>query len=135
MGCEEDFPITKRLVYLNNASTGAVPASTIRILRDYMEDRCRWMMGEDWVDGEDRWAKEAEESRRLFAEIIGVVEEEVAYVPNTTTGINTVLSMLPMKRGQNVVATSISYPMGAVVSLKQRERGSRSGSRRRGMGR
>lgn len=123
MGCGEEFPITRRLVYLNNASTGAVPASTIRILKDYIEDRCRWMMGEDWLQGADRWAKEAEESKRLFAEIIGAAEEEVAFIPNTTTGINTALSMLPMRRGQNLVTTSISYPMGAIVSLKQRERG------------
>lgn len=123
MNLGEEFPITRRLVYLNSASTGAVPASTIRLLRDYMEERCRWMGGEEWLEGGDRWSKMAEESRRLFAEIIGACEDEVAFIPNTTTGINTALSMIPMRRGQNIVATSISYPMGAIVSLKQRERG------------
>ncbi len=123
MGLGEEFPITRRLVYLNNASTGAVPASTIRVLKEYIEDRCRWMAGEGWLEGAERWAEEVEGSRRLFAEIVGAAEEEIAFIPNTTTGINTVLSMLPMRRSQNIVATSISYPMGAIVSLRQRERG------------
>lgn len=119
-----EFPLTKGLIYFDNAAQGAVPASTIGVMEEYVHDRCSWMSGEeDWVDGMGRWSKKVEASKGHFAQIIGARPDEVAFIPNTTTGINTVFSMLPMKRGQNVVTTSISYPMGAAVTLKQRDRG------------
>lgn len=120
----EEFPLTKKYIYFDNASIGACPESTITIIENYIEDRCNWLRGgEGWREGGDKWSNRVENSKRLFAKIIGSKEDEIALIPNTTTGINTVLSMLPLKSGQNIVTTSISYPMGATVCLKQRERG------------
>jgi len=121
---EEEFPLTKKLIYFDNAAQGAMPASTIKVMEEYVKDRCGWLRGEeDWSDGMGRWSGRVEASKGHFAQIIGAKPDEVAFVPNTTTGINTVFSMLPLKRGQNIVTTSISYPMGAAVTLKQKERG------------
>lgn len=128
---KEDFPLTDKLIYLDTAANGLLPSSTIKVMEEYVRDRCDWERGvgdwwqrvEDWSEGRDRWKKKAEESKGLFAQIIGAKENEIAFIPNDTAGINTVFSMLPMESGQNIVATSISYPMGATVCLKQRERG------------
>ena len=120
----DHFPLTKRFVYLNAAAIGACPASTLEVIRRYVEDRCCWLSGEGgWREDLNRWLDRVKESKRLFARFIGAEEHEVAYVPNTTVGINTVFSMLPLKPGQNIVTTDLSYPMGAAVCLKQRERG------------
>ena len=121
---EEDFPLTGKLIYLDTAANGVSPSSTIKVMEDYVRDRCNWLRGaEEWGEGRGKWSKKTEESKGLFAQIIGAKEKEIAFIPNSSTGINTVFSMIPIKSGQNVVATSISYPMGATVCLKQRERG------------
>lgn len=72
-----------------------------------------------WANGRAGWRI----VKIFFAKIIGADSDEVAFIPNTTTGINTVFNMLPIKPGQKIVTTSISYPMGAAVCLKQGERG------------
>ena len=118
------FPLAEKLIYLDNAAQGALPESTIKVMEEYIGDRCAWIRGDvDWREGNDKWAKKAEGSKELFAKIIGAKDEEIAFIPNTTTGVNTVVNMLPPKAGGNVVSTGIAYPMGATVSLKQRERG------------
>lgn len=124
MGQAEHFPLTEKVIYLDTAANGALPSSTINVMEDYVRDRCNWLRGEeDWVEKRGKWSKKTEESKELFSRIIGAKEKEIAFIPNDTTGINSIISMLPMKTGQNIVATNISYPMGATVCLKQRERG------------
>jgi len=121
---DEEFPLAKKWIYLDNAAQGAPPRSTLRVMEEYVKDRCSWLSGEeDWLDHMGEWSSKVENSKNLFAKIIGAKDEEIAFIPNTTTGINTVFSMLPIKPGRNIVITSISYPMGAAVSLKQSERG------------
>ncbi|MBS7620022.1 aminotransferase class V-fold PLP-dependent enzyme, partial [Candidatus Bathyarchaeota archaeon] len=121
---DEVFPLAEKWIYLDNAAQGAPPRSTLRIMEEYVKDRCSWLSGEeDWSDYMGKWSSKVENSKNLFAKIIGAKDDEIAFIPNTTTGINTVFSMLPIKPGQSIVITSISYPMGAAVSLKQIERG------------
>ncbi|MEM2876358.1 MAG: aminotransferase class V-fold PLP-dependent enzyme [Candidatus Bathyarchaeia archaeon] len=121
---DSDFPLTRKYVYLNSAAVGACPGSTIKVVEDYIKDRCAWLKGEDeWEESIDKWMERIEGSKKIFAKIIGAKDSEVAFIPNTTTGINTVFSMLPLKPKENIVTTDMSYPMGAIVCLKQRERG------------
>jgi selenocysteine lyase/cysteine desulfurase len=70
----------------------------------------------------EKWQKRRANSKKLFADIIGVTKDEVAFVPNATIGVNTAFSMIPLKKGDNIVTTDLSFPMGAVVVNKQRER-------------
>ena len=126
MNCDldEEFPLTKKMIYLNTAAVGVCPKSTIEVMENYIKDRCNWLKGgEGWRESVNKWLERVNESKRLFAKLIGSKESEVAFVPNTTTGINTVLSMMPLKSGENIVTTDLSYPMGAIACLKQRERG------------
>jgi len=121
---EKDFPITQRYVYFDNAAVGACPRSTITLMEDYTKDRSGWLKGlEGWRECGDRWSNRVENSKKLYAMIIGAREDEISFIPNTTSGINTVFSMLPLKNGQNIVATTLAYPMDAAICVKQRERG------------
>lgn len=120
----EEFPLTKKLIYFDSASLGACPGSTIRVIRSYIKDRCNWLQGgERWREGINKWMDRVKGSKKLFARIIGAKEDEVAFIPNTTTGVNTVFSMLPLKSGENIVTTDLSFMMGAIVCLKQKEKG------------
>lgn len=120
----EDFPLCEGKIYFNNAVMGAIPRSTIDVLKQYYMDYAATMTGEcDWDDGLNKYQPVKQNSKKLFAEVIGADPEEIAFLPNATTGINTAFSMIPFKKGQNVVLTDLSFPMCATVVNKQREKG------------
>jgi selenocysteine lyase/cysteine desulfurase len=71
----------------------------------------------------ERWHGRRENCKKLFAEMIGAEVEEVALLPNATTGINTAFMMLPLKKGDNVVTTDLCFPMHAAVVNTQKGKG------------
>ncbi len=123
---KDEFPLLKGKIHFDTATTGAMPASTIKILGEYVETVQAMFRGElPWQSGTSEYAERRLNSKKLFAEVIGGREEEVAFIPNATAGINTAMNMIPMKRGNNVVCTNLSYPMTATIVNKQRDRGAR----------
>jgi len=124
MELKDEFPLTRDRIWFNTAATGACPASTITTIEEYMTDILSRLRGEGGsVMPSERWGERRLNSKRLFAEIIGATEGEVAFVPNASVGVNTAFGMVPLEKGDNVVTTDLCFPMGAVVVNKQRERG------------
>lgn len=126
LNIKQEFPATKNFVYFKNAAISLCPKSTLDLISEYIEERRQAFLREGPISvfrRESRWLKNVDESKKLFAKVIGAKESEVAFIPNATTGINLIFSMLPMKKGKNIVTTDIAYPMGAIVCLKQREKG------------
>ena len=112
------------MLYFNTAVMGCLPSSTIDVIEEYTGDLAAFLRGDTGWDGtlqalEDR----KPESKKVFAKVIGASEDEVACVPNATAGINTIMNMLPVGRGDNIVTTDLAFPMGAVVVENQRRRG------------
>jgi selenocysteine lyase/cysteine desulfurase len=121
---EEIFPITEKMIYFNTAVMGCLPGSTIDIIEEYTRNLAMFLREDTGWDGtlqslEDRKPG----SKKVFAKLIGASHEEIACVPNATAGMNTITSMIPMKRGDNIVTTDLVFPMGAVVVNHQRRRG------------
>jgi len=120
----EPFPFCEGKIYFNNAVIGAVPESTVRVVEEYWRDYVEILWGETDLDtGLSKYGEKKVNSKRLFAEIIGARESEVAFLPNASTGMNTAFGMIPFRRGQNLVLTDLSFPMCAAVANKQREKG------------
>jgi len=123
---KEEFPLTRGRIYFDTAVTGAMPESTLKVIEDYTGDLTSMFRGaRPWPGGLSEWGKKRLNSKKVFAEVVGGVEHCVAFVPNASSGINTAMNMLPFKRGTNVVATDLSFPMCATVVNKQRERGAK----------
>jgi selenocysteine lyase/cysteine desulfurase len=123
---KDEFPLTKGRIYFDTAVTGAMPESTLKVMEAYTADlTAMFRGGRPWPGGLSEWGKKRLNSKKVFAEVIGGAEAGVACIPNASSGINTVMSMLPFKRGTNIVATNLSFPMCATVVNKQRERGAR----------
>lgn len=123
---KDEFPLTKGKIYFDTAVMGACPASTLAVMEEYVRDMTGQFRGKgDWRSGAERWTERRMNSKRLFAEFIGASAEEVCFVPNASTGVNTALSMLPFRRRTNIVTTNLAFPMCAVAALKQRERGAK----------
>jgi len=100
----EPFPLCEDKIYFNNAVIGAVPESTIKVVEDYWRDYAKTLRGEaDLGEGLSKYRERKSKSKRLFAKILWARESEVAFLPNASTGMNTAFSMIPFRRGQNVV--------------------------------
>jgi selenocysteine lyase/cysteine desulfurase len=127
MKLKDEFPLTRDKIYFNTAAIGAMPASTIQTVEDYTQDLLKVMRGEgDVMAGPEVWKEKRLNSKNLLAEVIGAKPEEIAYVPNCTTGINTAFNMIPIKKGQNIVSTDLEFPMGFVVVNAQKRRGAKT---------
>jgi selenocysteine lyase/cysteine desulfurase len=117
----DNFPYLEDKIWFNNAASGVTPESTIKIVEKYLADFSCAMRGEKLIDA--KYGDIRVNSKKRFAEVIGADTPEIAFVPNATTGINTSFSMIPFKKGDNVVLCDLSYPMGAMVVNRQRING------------
>ena len=117
----DNFPFLEDKIWFNNAASGVTPESTTKIVEKYLANFSRVMRGEKPIDA--NYGDIRDNSKKLFAEVIGADTQEIAFVPNASTGINTSFSMIPFKKGDNVVLSDLSYPMGAVVVNRQRKKG------------
>jgi cysteine desulfurase / selenocysteine lyase len=85
----EDFPALASFTYLNSAAAGPVPRPVAEAAtRFYRELEA----GGDthW----DAWRQEVEEVRAKVAAFIGAEADEIAFVPNTSTGMNLIADLL-----------------------------------------
>lgn len=121
MQLKELFPATKKEVYLNTGVMGLLPESTIKVIEDYTRDLVASFKGEK-VDL-SIWNKRKENTKKVISSVIGATEEEIILTPNATTGLNTAMNMIPIKKGDNIVTTTLEFPMGAVVCANQKNRG------------
>jgi cysteine desulfurase / selenocysteine lyase len=101
----EEFPWTSGTIYLNNASIGPLPERTRLVLEAFNRKRAAPFQLPD----RDIIAIMAE-SRRLAAELLGAVPEEIALAINTGYGLSLAARALPLKRGDIVLASDREFP-------------------------
>lgn len=82
--------------YLDSATYGLPPRSTLEALAEANEG---WRRGQRWRD----WEEDGEACRALFAGLVGARAEDVALVPAVSIGVGLVAASLPAEPGSNVV--------------------------------
>lgn len=102
-----EFPWTSSgdVSYLNHASTGPLPARTVRALGDW--DALRTT---PWKHGAVEQFAVLDKSRALCARMIGATSDEIALMVNTTYGINVAAASLPLREGDVVVTPDREFP-------------------------
>jgi selenocysteine lyase/cysteine desulfurase len=61
------------------------------------------------------------ETRKLFAEMVGAGEDEIAFLFSTSEGENVVVNALDFKAGDNVVVDDLVYPSTTVIYRRLQE--------------
>ena len=111
----DQFPLTRERIYLNTGGLGASPyvvIETVQRMIDELETICEpGHSGELW-----------DKIKTSAASLLGCSKEELAFMRNTTEGINIVANGLPFAEGDEVVSTTEEHVANAVTWLALRDR-------------
>ena len=105
-------------VFLNHAGISAISGPAALELRRYAEEAQR-AGPEVYVSW---WTRQAE-IRDRAARFVGAAPDEIAFVPNTTTGIALIANGLPLEEGDEVLGFEGDYPANVYPWKRQATRG------------
>lgn len=98
------FPIMKEYIYLDVGNQAALPLFITRVLEDHYRDQ--------QVSGgnKDRWLEIVADCRKNFAELINARPSEIAFVKNTSEGLNIAANGIRFRSGDNVILNYDEHP-------------------------
>ncbi len=107
---KRDFPVTRKYIYLDHAAGGVVARPVYEAAKRFWSEALnegdfRWT---DWLRGK-------EESRKKIARFINADPEEIAFIPNTSEGMNLIADLF---QGEGeVLASEMEFPASTVPWL------------------
>jgi selenocysteine lyase/cysteine desulfurase len=101
---ENEFAITENSIYLDHAAMSPLPKRVLNSVQDF--HILRQQKGPNFTG----FWHNVEEVRGKIAALIGGEADEIAFVPNTSTGLNIAAQGLPLESGQNVIISDIEFP-------------------------
>jgi cysteine desulfurase / selenocysteine lyase len=96
-----DFPLTKKKIYMNNGSVAPTPLSTIKAITDTFLKYS--IEGPDSQTINEFITSLTKELRNRIADLINCESEEIIFTQSTTEGINYVRNGINWKKGDSVV--------------------------------
>ncbi len=112
------MPVTEEFAYFDHAAVAAIPQPAVDAVGLWGSQAAR-QGGSSWPV----WAGKAEELRSGVARWLATSTDEIAFVPNTTAGINLVAQGWPWKSGDNVVIFEHDYPSNRLPWLQLKQLG------------
>lgn len=102
---QAQFPILEHLTLLNHAGVAPLSAPAAEAMRQYADQaQNRGYFHADWH-------RRIAAVRAAIARLIGADgPNEIAFTPNTSTGLSTIAKGLDWRRGDNVVITNVEFP-------------------------
>jgi len=111
------FPITRRYNFLDHAAVAPLSGPASEALAAYAREQAE----NAYVNNVAY--RRAEQVRQLAARLIGAHADEIAFIKNTTEGINFVAGGLQWITGDNVVSTAMEFPANFYPWLNLEHRG------------
>jgi cysteine desulfurase/selenocysteine lyase len=115
---DREFPVRRNLVYFNHAAVAPLPRRVEEAIRTHNEN-VRERGAADWR----AWYEAIDRTREKAARFIGAAPAEIAFLPNTSWGLNVVARSFPWKEGDNVVSDDMEFPSNAYPWLALERRG------------
>ncbi len=100
------FSLDPSVTYLNHGAFGACPVEVQRVQEEYRARLERNPLHFFLRELE----RELDEVRGVLSPFLGAKSEDLAFVPNATAGVNTVLASIEQATGSEVVITNHTYP-------------------------
>ena len=112
-----EFPVTKRMLYLDSAHQTPLAASVRAALESFYSE------GHENAGPKPVWLRRVEEVRARVARLIGAEPSEIAFTKNTSEGLNIAANALPLTSGDNVLMIHGDHPNNAYAFLHLRRKG------------
>jgi selenocysteine lyase/cysteine desulfurase len=112
------MPVSRRWAYLDHAAVAPLSAGAMAALAHWADDA-----GLNGSANYPAWSKQIRDLRQLSAQMIAADPEEIAFVGNTTAGINFVAEGFPWQPGDNVVTRADEFPANQYPWLHLADRG------------
>ncbi|HVR88693.1 MAG TPA: aminotransferase class V-fold PLP-dependent enzyme [Candidatus Limnocylindria bacterium] len=114
-----EFPITEKLIYLNNCSLTPLPTRGAAALAEYARTWTE-LGGRAWYD---HWLGELDLLRGDFARVLGASADEIALEPAVSAALVTIASSFDYTKRNKVVVTDIDFPTDGHTWLALERRG------------
>lgn len=110
---KDSFLLDPSVVYLNHGSFGACPRPVFEAYQHWQRELERQPV--EFLALERGFPARLDEARRTLAAYVGAAPENLAFVPNATTGLNAVARSLELGPGDEVLLGDAEY--GGMVRL------------------
>ena len=120
---KNDFPIIKKIAYMNNASNAPVPFYSIKTMTDFLVECSE--NGPDAPTVLEDVEHKMQEARNDIAKLINCKPEEVVFTQSTTEGLNYVANGLAFKKDENIIIRDgdHEHPANYVPWMRLKEKG------------
>jgi cysteine desulfurase / selenocysteine lyase len=112
------MPSAQTWAYLDHAAVAPLSGPASLAMAHWVQDAA-----ENGSAHYPAWSRQIEHLRSLAAELINAVPEEIAFIPNTSTGVDFVAEGFPWKPGDNVVTRADEFPSNQYPWLNLADRG------------
>jgi cysteine desulfurase / selenocysteine lyase len=118
VGLRAQMPICQRFAYFDHAAVAPLPAASAAAIKNYATEASE--LGDTpWMD----WSRRVELLRGEFAQLVGAGSDEIAMIPNTSTGIGLVAEGWRWQPGDSVVVPANEFPSNLAPWRQLRRRG------------
>ncbi|WP_337864613.1 aminotransferase class V-fold PLP-dependent enzyme [Ignavibacterium sp.] len=113
------FPFIKNgIIYFNHASTAPVSIPVRESLCDLLKEK-----SESKIDDYHSFLKVYEETKNLLAEFINANPDRIAFIDNTSNGLNILASGMEWKSGDRILLNDIEFPANVYPFLNLKKFG------------
>ena len=112
------MPVTAKWAYFDHAAVAPLPEPARAAIATWLKETA-----EEGAVPWQSWSQQVERTRLAAATFVGAEVEEIALVPNTTTGISLVAEGFPWREGDNVVTLANEFPSNLYPWLNLASRG------------
>lgn len=113
------FPYLKNdIIYFNHASTGPVSTFVKNRLTDLLDAR-----SENNIDDYTSFLKVSEETRNLISKLIKCSPDRIAFVDNTSNGLNIIANSFQWKKGNRILLNDVEFPANVYPFLNLKKYG------------
>ena len=113
------FPhLAKGITYLNHASSGPFSVRLLDVMHEYLRDR-----SSDKIDEYPAFVEMTAETKNLVAEYLNTDSTRIAFLDNTTNGINVLARGFPWKKGDEIILNDIEFPANVYPFLNLEKEG------------
>jgi len=114
----EEFPFTNKITFLNHASFGPLPERSWNVTQEYYQ----YLRLEKTEDIDRVSFQKLDEIRAIIGKMINAKSSEIAFVTNTSYGLNVAAWGLDLKPGDKILLSDVEFPANVYpwTNLKQK---------------